>query len=166
MAKKHMVPFTTHLLSSSRYAKQPSKKVFPSIRPQTPFGFCSVRSGSTKRTARCARCRKSWRIPWTSTVGENWKVLILWCTNSSKRRGEPPCAVPVPVFQSWENAKHTTRFFQKKREEGTNKKKWGLQEQEFGGYFLFGTPTLNHFFQWIFGELQPIFSCNDWGVIC
>ena len=59
----------------------------------------------------------------------------------------------------------TTRFFQKKREEGTNRKKMGVQEQELGDIF-FGTPNLNNFFKWIFGELQPICSSNDWEVIC
>jgi len=79
-----------------------------------------------------------------------------------KVRGTPgavPCRFPnVGKCQ-------TNKVFPKEKGGRHKQKKMGVQEQELGDIF-FGTRNLNTFFKCIFGELQLIFSCNDWGVIC
>lgn len=157
-----MVPIIAHLLSSSRYAKQPSKKVFPSLRPQTPNRFL-LRFQRVHVAARQVRA--------LSEELENPMNVHRW----RKLEGSDPVMYELiqkarpPVQCRCRCSKLgkcliTTRFFQKKREEGTNKKKWGYKNKSWG-IFSFGIPNLNIFFKCIFGELQPIFSCNDWGVI-
>ena len=82
-----------------------------------------------------------------------------------KARGTPVCSAGAG-FPKLGKCQTYNKVFPKEKGGRHKQKKWGLQEQEFGDIFFLVPLLSTIFFQWIFGELQPIFSCNDWGVIC
>lgn len=157
-----MVPIIAHLLSSSRYAKQPSKKVFPSIRPQTPnrflFGSVWVHGAARQVRALSEELENPMNVHrWRKLEGSDPVMYELI------QKARPPVRCRAG-FQTWENAK-PTRFFQKKREEGTNKKKGGYKNKSWGIFSL--VPLISTIFS--NGSLvscSRIFHGNDWGVIC
>lgn len=130
------------------------------LRPQTPS--VSVRfDGSTWRKRQVRALSEELENPmnvhrWRKLEGSDPVMYELIQKVRAARAGAKRGKMP------------TTRVFPKKiGRKAQAEKKGGVQEQEFGRYFLFGNPNLNHFFQWIFGEFFcRFFHGNDWGVIC
>ena len=130
-----MVPIIAHLLSSSRYAKQPSKKVFPSLRPQTPnrflFGSDWVHETHSQVRALSEELENPMNVHrWRKLEGSDPVMYELI------QKARPPVPRAGAGFPKLGKCLQHNKVFPKEKGGRHKQKKMGVARTRVGGYFL------------------------------